>query len=116
MPLFGKDLCRLLKQAASLAVCCFLLRKKKKDQIILFVQEKSSSIELKEVVRLVTANCGTPAFLSIAQEQRKSPAMSPSASLSGTQTLHSGDACSEPQNLDGEALAESGSALQNTLL
>lgn len=77
MPLFGKDLCRLLKQAASLAVFC----SEKNYQIILSVQEKSSGIELKEVVRLVTASCGTPAFLSIAQEQGRSPPMSPSASL-----------------------------------
>lgn len=62
MPLFGKDLSRLLKQAASLAVFC----SEKNDQIILLVQEKSSGIELEEVVRLVTASSGAHAFLSTA--------------------------------------------------
>lgn len=62
MPLFGKDLSRLLKQAASLTVFC----SEKNDQIILLVQEKPSGIELKEMFGLVTASSGAHAFLSTA--------------------------------------------------
>lgn len=91
---------------------CFLLRKN--DQIILLVQEKSSGMELKEVVRLVTASCGAPAFLSIAQEQRRNHpteplCISPSVGQRPCTRARAGMPAQIKQSLDGEALAESGS-------
>lgn len=108
MLLFGKDLCRLLKQLASLAVFC----PERNDQIILLVQEKPSGIELKEVVGLVTASPGTAAFLSMAQ-RRRSPPMGPSASVlqwdRDPALVRAGMPAHIFHSLDGQPVAESGS-------